>query len=271
MDTPIFKSDIPNDKWLAEKRSYALEDGRNRFGVLKTFGPITGSFNRVLHLPVSELRGVPGEHNEQTNVRSDSLRYIKDNFARVAKEPVYVEVDPLGAPWVNEGNHRIMAAAAFGVKYLPVQVRYFSGGERKANTFAPEILIGHDFAYQNEVSINNRLIENLEQLVALGYESQAEYDRHQELIKQSKSDAKETTDTVFSLPGVNVDSGLHSGTIVFVSNGSVGQKINRLGDVVIHDAARLSAAIKARDVVDIKYVGGVGIVSGMDKDVGVAR
>lgn len=271
MDAAIFKSDIPNEEWLSQKLGYALEDGRNQFGVLKTFGPITGSFNRILHLPVSELLGVPGERNEQTNVRPGSLNYIKENFAEVAKIPVYVEVDPLGAPWVNEGNHRIMAAADFNVKYLPVQVRYFSGGERNAGAFSPEVLIGHDLAYQNEVALNERSIENLEQLVALGYGSQADYDRHQELMKESQLLAKEQLETVFTLPGTHVDSGFHAGMIVSVSNGSVAQKINRNGDVVIHDATKLSMPVKPRDIVEIKYAGGVGIVSGMDKGVGVAR
>jgi len=35
-----------------------------------------------------------------------------------------------GSAWVNEGNHRIMAAAELGWETLPVEIRYFDGGER---------------------------------------------------------------------------------------------------------------------------------------------
>jgi hypothetical protein len=34
-----------------------------------------------------------------------------------------------GEAWVNEGNHRIMAAAKLGWSELPVEIKYFDGGE----------------------------------------------------------------------------------------------------------------------------------------------
>jgi hypothetical protein len=125
-----FISDVPNEQWLAEKVEDVIAGGRNRYGVLKFFGPITGRFDRTMNLPVGELVGLPGECNEQSNVRPDALEFIRANFEAVSAEPVYVEVDPLGVAWVSEGNHRIMVAAEMGVLSLPVNVRYFSGGER---------------------------------------------------------------------------------------------------------------------------------------------
>lgn len=115
-------------------------------GVPKTFGPITGSFDRPLSLPIALLAGTPGERGEQANVRQESLQYIRDNFDRVTQDPVYVEVDPHGKGWVSEGNHRIMVAAEKGVPSLPTEVRYFSGAERKATDFSPATLIAMDLA-----------------------------------------------------------------------------------------------------------------------------
>lgn len=148
---PIFKSDVPSDQWLEEKQRWSDEDGRNQWGVPKTFGPITGSFNRPLNLPIALLAGTPGERGEQANVRQESLQYIRDNFDRVTQDPVYVEVDPHGKAWVSEGNHRIMVAAEKGVPSLPTEVRYFSGGERKATDFAPATLIVMD---SNKAALN---------------------------------------------------------------------------------------------------------------------
>ncbi len=144
MAAPKFKSDIPSEDWLREKLRWTQEDGRNQWGVPKTFGPITGSFDRPLNLPVEVLLGVPGERAEQSNVRPDSLAHIRKNFERVTQDPVYVEVDPYGKAWMSEGNHRIMVAAERGVTHLQAQVRYFSGGEREATDFAPERLMAMD-------------------------------------------------------------------------------------------------------------------------------
>ena len=66
--------------------------------------------------------------------------------------------------------------------------------------------------------------------------------------------------------------GFWSGKVLDVERGIVIQKINRDSDTVTHDASKLSQVVKVGDVVDIKYVGGVGVVSGLDRGlVGVGR
>lgn len=144
MAAAVFKSDIPSEDWLREKLRWTQEDGRNQWGVPKSFGPITGTFDRPLNLPVEVLLGVPGERAEQSNVRPDSLAYIRENFERVTQDPVYIEVDPYGKAWMSEGNHRVMVAAEQGTTHLQTQVRYFSGAERVAKDFSPERLIALD-------------------------------------------------------------------------------------------------------------------------------
>lgn len=69
-----------------------------------------------------------------------------------------------------------------------------------------------------------------------------------------------------------VQAGEFAGPVLDVSlDGVVTQKINRAGDVVRHDAGKLSAPVVKGDVAHIKYVGGVGVVSGRGVGVDVGR
>ena len=140
-----FNEDLgPNESWLQGKINSAKEGGLNEFGVPKRMGSITGSFSRPLDLPTYLLSVLKGEQGEQSKVRKDSIDFIRKNWDKVKKEPIYVEVDPFGRAWVNEGNHRIMVARELGEKTLPVEVRYFSGGQKEAGPFKPNELIKLD-------------------------------------------------------------------------------------------------------------------------------
>lgn len=140
-----FAEDIPNESWLAEKLEDTDMSGRNEWGVPKRMGPITGSFSQALLLPVSLLRLVPGERGEQDNVRVESRRYIMDHWDEIEVQSAYMEIDPYGKAWISEGNHRIMAAAVIGKDVLFVDVRYYSGGQRKCqDQFSPDALLRMD-------------------------------------------------------------------------------------------------------------------------------
>lgn len=60
-----------------------------------------------------------------------------------------------------------------------------------------------------------------------------------------------------------VGNGTWSGKVLDVSDGLVIQKINRAGETVQHDLAKLSELVKAGDLVDIVYRGGIGVVGGL--------
>ncbi len=139
-----YSEDIPNEKWLANKIEDAVDGGKNSFGVPRRMGSITGYFEKPVEIPVELLSKLPGERGEQSNVRKDSLDYIRKNWDKVSKEPPYIEVDPFGKAWVSEGNHRIMVAKELGLKTLPVEIRYFSGGQRKAGELAPEKILEYN-------------------------------------------------------------------------------------------------------------------------------
>lgn len=75
----------------------------------------------------------------------------------------------------------------------------------------------------------------------------------------------------FVLPAKSVSNGCFSGLVVDVAGAVVTQKINREGDTVQHDGAKLSMAVQVGKVVDITYRDGLGVVSGNSKGVGIGR
>jgi len=144
----IFREDIPNENWLNEKIDYAAKSPRNKFGVPK-MSSITGSFSTPVLVPSRWFKDVKGESGEQQNVRQDNLNAIRKIIKDTGKFPLlengkeylpYIEVGYDGKPWISEGNHRIMAAMAEGMEYIPVDIRYFDGGQRRAGKWSPDNL-----------------------------------------------------------------------------------------------------------------------------------
>jgi hypothetical protein len=76
---------------------------------------------------------------EQQNVRQKDLDAIMQIMKDTEKLPLnnrgqeyvpFIVVAYNGEAWVNEGNHRIMAAARLGWNSLPIELKYYDGGER---------------------------------------------------------------------------------------------------------------------------------------------
>lgn len=137
----VLKTDVPNQEWLDHQREYAQRKGRGKHGA-PYMGSVTGYVRGRVEVPVEILAKLPGMSGEQQNVRKDSLRWLMQYMKTKGHLPTYGdpgserEYEPFinvaynGEAWVNEGNHRIMAAAALGWKTLPIEIRYFDGGER---------------------------------------------------------------------------------------------------------------------------------------------
>ena len=132
--------DVPNEEWLQDKIDYAKRKGRNSYGVPymgSTTASVRGAPPRVR---VMRLASLPGMRNEQTNVRRDDLKWLMDYMERTGRLPPannpneeylpYIMVAYNGEAWVNEGNHRIMAAYRLNWQDMPIEIRYFDGGER---------------------------------------------------------------------------------------------------------------------------------------------
>lgn len=145
---PKLRTDNPGGRWLQGKIDAAKEYGPNEYG-RPHLGTVTGSFKDPVRLPVSLLKDMPGSSGEQQNVRHDDLKWLVDHMKTTGKLPLmdngevyapFVVVAYDGSPWVQEGNHRIMAAAALGWKTLPVELRYFNGSENVDGPLHPDKL-----------------------------------------------------------------------------------------------------------------------------------
>jgi hypothetical protein len=150
-----FQSYVPPEEeggleWLHNKVDASKEKGRNRWGV-PSMGKVTGSFTEAVSVPVEVLAKIPGQRNEQDNVRGASLDYIRANWAKVIAFPPYIEVAYNGEAWVSEGNHRIMVAVERGEKTLPVEIRYFDGGERVKGPLHPQRLCSQSLPVSSRV------------------------------------------------------------------------------------------------------------------------
>ncbi len=130
--------DVPNEDWLDDAIAYAKQKSPDRNG-LPYMGKTTATVRKV-EVPVNLLKRIPGMRNEQQNVRQHDLAAIEKIMKDTGKLPIHAhsneEYKPFinvaydGSAWVNEGNHRIMAAYRLGWPSLPVEISYFDGGER---------------------------------------------------------------------------------------------------------------------------------------------
>jgi hypothetical protein len=146
--------DNPGGSWLKGKREFNAEQGVNQFGVPSRFGPVTGSWNRNVLIPVSIAAKIPGVMGEQDRVRPESIKALTDimsshKLPRMShgdqkQYAPFITVWQDGRPFVSEGNHRIMVAKRLGWKYIPIDIRYFSGAEDEDGILSPAKVKAYD-------------------------------------------------------------------------------------------------------------------------------
>ena len=143
IDEAKLSVDVPNEDWLQEKIDYAKSKGRNSYGVPYMGSTTAGVVGTPPRVRVMRLASLPGMRNEQMNVRKNDLKWLMDYMEKTGKLPPmgnspdheylpYIMVAYNGEAWVNEGNHRIMAAYRLNWQDMPIEIRYFDGGERIA-------------------------------------------------------------------------------------------------------------------------------------------
>jgi hypothetical protein len=168
---PKLRTDNPGGEWLKNKREQSIEDGKKKSGVPIRFGSVTGYFRegndvRKPLIPVEVLARLQGMNDEQNNVRQKDLEAIKkimDETGRLPPAPdgedyvPFINVYQDGTAYVNEGNHRIMAAKALGFKYLPVEISYFNGAEQiESGDLSPKMVTGYDMqARDDKITLDN--------------------------------------------------------------------------------------------------------------------
>jgi len=145
----MLRRDNPGGDWLKNNVLNTLAKGTNKFGAPNSMGTQTGSLVGDYRVPVSILESIKGLRGEQANVRNDSLEWLANHMKETGKLPMidagkeykpFIQVGSDGIPWVNEGNHRIMAAKKLGWETLPAEIRYYNGGESIPGVLHPDIV-----------------------------------------------------------------------------------------------------------------------------------
>lgn len=150
------RSDIPNENWLKTKQDYADEDAREARKRGRTVGFTPNGFsgtvtaNIYVWLPtalVAELPGLNGEHLPGSEQRGRGVKArqlapsMKHGYSLPKGGPVFVVVNHHGEAWIAEGNNRTALALKNQFEEIPVNVRYFNGGERADGPMSPERLV----------------------------------------------------------------------------------------------------------------------------------
>lgn len=138
--------DNPGGEWLENSRRRA--DSRYDPKDDPTPGDVTAGY--VARMSPGELASLPGQMGE--HLYKPGAKY--DNVYKSIKENGYLEeidgipnrplimVNHKGEAYISEGNNRIRAAADLGVKDIPVEVRFKSGGEAADGPFAIKRVYG---------------------------------------------------------------------------------------------------------------------------------
>lgn len=127
--------DNPGGHWLSSEREYAKSQYE------KTGRISAGAVTAILdgRLPTSMLAKLPGVNKEHTNkniLNDYKSAPIRDSIKNEGvKEPVMLYVGFNGKAYIAEGNHRVHLADEFKLKDVPVDIRYFAGGELEDGAF----------------------------------------------------------------------------------------------------------------------------------------
>lgn len=129
-----FFVDNPGGGWLEHERTKAA---KSHWG-----GSLTAGFHEYFLVPikmVQNLRGVSGENRKLSEPRvQDLMTSIKEHGMY---DPIFINVGYDGEAKISEGNRRTLIAKTMGVKYVPVELRYYAGGERIEGSWHPDNVV----------------------------------------------------------------------------------------------------------------------------------
>ena len=130
--------DNPGGNWLKHQRENAEATVQKR-GNIGAAGALT-AWSKPVHVDPAKLSKIPGSMNERPepgNAKYDALHKSMSAEGYSNKSPLLVGINHRGEPHIIEGNNRAAVARDLGVKSIPVEFRWFAGGEQ-ADGFKPE-------------------------------------------------------------------------------------------------------------------------------------
>ncbi len=128
-----FFSDNPGGEWLVHEQNRAK---KSKFG-----GAVTAGFHDAFQVPTKLTKGMEGLEDEHLtrNLSQDDVKKLR---AAVKDEGIYsaifINVQWDGKPMINEGNRRALVARDLGLKTIPIELKYYAGGELVDGPWHPD-------------------------------------------------------------------------------------------------------------------------------------
>lgn len=151
-ELPKVKVSNPGGDWLATKQRYAEEDAakRARSGYAEgtATGPVTGWLDKPVLMDPAKVSQLPGAMNEQPKPGNPKYDALFKSMSRKGYDPeeggpILVGVSHRGNAHIIEGNNRAAVARDLGLPAIPVEVRWFAGGEQASGAMHPDRLANY--------------------------------------------------------------------------------------------------------------------------------
>lgn len=138
---PSIRVDNPGGDWLKYQRERAAQSATKHHPVT---GAVTAYTRRPIEMDPRKIRHLPGENGER-RVKGDHqydrlLEDVKRSGGLYEDAPILIGINHEGKPHIIEGNTRTAVADDLGIRAVPAEVRYFAGGEKYADDWAPDLL-----------------------------------------------------------------------------------------------------------------------------------
>ena len=138
---PKIARDNPGGDWLKYQRERAAQSATKHHPVT---GAVTAYTRRPIELDPRKIRHLPGARGERRvkgETQYDRLHEdVKRSGGLFEDAPILIGVNHDGKPYIIEGNTRTAVADDLGIRAVPAEVRYFAGGEERADEWAPGLL-----------------------------------------------------------------------------------------------------------------------------------
>jgi hypothetical protein len=129
-----FFSDNPMGEWLEHERKMAKSS--------KWGGSVTAGFHDLMQIPTKMVYGLKGKQGENRKLSDKDVQELMESIKKYGlHNAVFLNVEYDGKVLINEGNRRTLIAHTLGWKYIPVEIRYYAGGELIDTPFHPDKLV----------------------------------------------------------------------------------------------------------------------------------
>ena len=125
-----------NQQWVKDKQAYAEASDPKRALV----GSITAKFAKSVPIPTELLASLPGARGEQRRKGESQYDALARKVARSGwdpSNPITIDVNHRGEPYIYEGNTRVAVAYARGIPEVQVDIRWLNGGEMTEGNWTP--------------------------------------------------------------------------------------------------------------------------------------